>query len=172
MHNIKPYLPELFTPPGGNLLYVGARPDAHSWLSELYEVGHKISLLEVWPENAKAMRSDNRIRQVITGDVRNVVTALVLFIGIFDIVFWWHGPEHLAREEIGYILGQLECCASRLIVCACPWGVYPQGVHAGNPYETHLSYLYPESFLQLGYEVRTDGEADKAGSEIVAWKWK
>jgi hypothetical protein len=165
MHDIRPYLPELFTKPG-SLLYIGARPDAHSWLPELFLAGHSLTVLEVWPENTEGLRGDPRISRLIQGDVREIDTLPLTF----DMIFWWHGPEHLSYDEIGPTLARLEAKALRLVALACPYGYYPQGAHKGNPYEEHKTYLYPEQFTDWGYEVRTDGQEDEAGSEIVAWK--
>lgn len=165
MHDIRPYLPELFNQPG-TLLYIGARPDAHSWLPELAAAGNEITVLEIWPENVEGLKGDTRISRVIQGDVRWVEE----FPKPFDYVFWWHGPEHLPSYEIQPTLRELEKQARRLVALACPWGLYPQGTHKGNPYEEHKTTLYPEAFTNLGYEVRMDGKVDEAGSEIVAWK--
>ena len=165
MHDIRPFLSRLFSQPG-SLLYIGARPDAHSWLPELHQAGHTITVLEIWPENAAGLKDDTRISHLIEGDVREVGELP----DQFDYIFWWHGPEHLAQEELAQVLPVLESKASRLIALACPWGYYPQGSHNGNFHETHLAYLYPSDFKELGYQVRLDGNPDQAGSEIVAWK--
>lgn len=165
MHDIRPFLPRLFSDPG-SLLYIGARPDAHAWLPELYEAGHTITVLEIWPENIEGLRDDSRISRLIEGDARQASQIP----DNFDYIFWWHGPEHLEMEEMRQVLTVLEQKAAKLIALACPWGYYPQGAHKGNIHETHLNYLYPSDFKELGYRVRTDGGADWAGSEIVAWK--
>lgn len=168
MHDIRPYLPKLFAEPG-TLLYIGARPDACAWLTELAEAGHQITLLEIWEMNAKAMHGDKRItnNHIIVGDVRQVDRMS----GHWDYIFWWHGPEHLAKDEIEPTLKALEAKARKLVIYACPWGVYEQAAHQGNSNETHLSYLYPGDLEGWGYEARVDGKADEAGSEIVGWKW-
>lgn len=165
MHDIRPYLPELFTDPG-TLLYIGARPDAHSWLPELAQAGHTITVLEIWPENLEGLKGDSRITRLILGDVREVDQ---LIFGGFDYIFWWHGPEHLEKEQILPTLEKLEGKTRKLVALACPYGVYPQGEHKGNVHETHRCYLYPKDFHSWGYETATDGEPNQAGSEIVAW---
>lgn len=166
MHDIRPFIPELFLMPG-TLLYIGAREDAHSWLDELHKAGHSITVLEVWQPNLEKLATDERITNLVLGDVRE---AYNIFAGNFDYVFWWHGPEHLKEAEIYQALVDLESKTNRLIALACPYGIYYQGAHEGNPYVTHQSTLYPMFFRGLGYSVKTDGEQDIAGSEIVAWK--
>jgi hypothetical protein len=167
MHDIRPYLPELFNAPG-YLLYIGARPDAHSWLDELAQAGHTISVLEIWPDNAAGLMDDPRVAEVMIGDVRQL--KAVHMEGAFDYVLWWHGPEHVNREEAAGVLNELERLAARTVAVACPWGIYPQGAHDGNPHETHRWSVYPADLAALGYETATDGQADTPGSEVVGWK--
>jgi hypothetical protein len=175
MHDIHPYLPELFQDPG-SLLYIGARPDACAWLNELYLAGNKIRVLEVWPENAIRLRGDIRIISIYCGDVRNfefyIPTLPPDQLLPHDYTFWWHGPEHLFENEIIATLEILEKYTKKTIALACPWGIYPQGTHEGNPYEEHKTTLYPDFFIDLGYQVATDGEANRPGSEIMGWKQK
>lgn len=165
MHDIRPFIPQLFNNPG-MLLYIGARPDAHSWLDELIEAGHTVSILEVWEPNVIEMHGLYDI-PITLGSVLEIDE---IYINPFDYIFWWHGPEHLNIDEIPAILPVLEERTRRLIALACPYGLYPQGAHEGNPYEEHKTTLYPEFFAQRGYEVKTDGLPDEPGSEIVAWK--
>lgn len=166
MHDIKPFLPELFDEPG-SLLYIGARVDAHSWLEELYKAGNQITVLEVWQGNLDKLMSDWRIKNLVLG---SVVDVNDLFVGKFDYVFWWHGPEHLEQNDLLTTLQNLESKTIKTLALASPWGWYPQGEFNGNPYERHQSTLYPKFFELLGYKIQTDGQADKVGSEIVAWK--
>lgn len=168
MHDIRPYFSEPFTQPG-SLLYIGARPDAHSWLDELAEAGNSINILEIWEDNVIGLTRAGygNKASINIGDVRKVDE---IYIQKFDYIFWWHGPEHVFLDEIYTTLERLEARARRLVAVACPWGLYPQGAHKGNPHEEHKTTLYPESFTKLGYEVATDGRENEAGSEIVAWK--
>ena len=176
MHDIRPYLPELFNEPG-TLLYIGARADAHSWLDELIEAGNEVYVLEVWEPNVQGLiRSDLKIRDIFLGNVKDIDDSdawiSASFYGKFDYIFYWHGPEHLEAQEIAQTLDKLFEKTNKTLAIACPYGKYHQGAHTGNPYETHKSTLYPDFFKRLGFTVATDGEADKAGSEIVAWKIK
>lgn len=165
MHDIRPFLPELFDNPG-SLVYIGARADAHSWLDELIEAGHQVIVVEIWPANIDSLAdylASGKIVQLLKGDVRAIV-------GLFDYIIWWHGPEHLPEQDIKPTLERLERMTRRTLALACPWGIYPQGTHEGNPNEEHKTTLYPDYFEQLGYSIKTDGQPDIAGSEIVAWK--
>lgn len=167
MHDIRPILPELFEQPG-NLLYIGARADAHSWLEEFREAGNQVAILEIWHDNVKGLQEIFQDTIILTGSVRDVLKLTADM--TFDYIVWWHGPEHLEMNDAMIALAHLESKAQKMVALACPYGWYPQSSHAGNPYETHLSTLYPHFFQLMGYEVKTDGPADKPGSEIVAWK--
>jgi hypothetical protein len=90
--------------------------------------------------------------------------------GLYDHVWWWHGPEHVDRDEFPRVLGALEAAARRSVAVASPWGRYDQGPHMGNPHERHLWSVYEADFTAVGLEVRTDGEADQPGSEVVGWR--
>ena len=159
MHDIRPYLPQLFDEPG-TMLYIGARFDAHSWLDIFVTAGHDVTILEIWKPNVKKLIDYD----VILGDVRTTE------LNNYDYVIWWHGPEHIKQDELKSTLDKLEQITNKILAVACPYGLYPQGCHNGNPYETHLSTIYPETLIDLGFEIATDGERDTEGSEIVAWK--
>lgn len=162
MHDVRPFLPAPFGEPG-SLLYVGYRPDACSWLQELHDAGNEVSVLEAWKPNADAATHDLRIKNCLWGDVREELPFS------YDYVWWWHGPEHVGKDEFPRVLGRLLARTGRLLACAAPWGVYEQGAHAGNPHERHLWSVYEADFQAAGLETRTDGAMDQPGSEIVGW---
>jgi len=167
VHDIRLYVPELFNEKG-TLLYIGARKDAHSWLDELYQAEQKITILEIWPQNIDFLINDHRIQKIIKGDVRKIKEISKR--NKYDYVFWWHGPEHINKEELSKTIMQLEEITNKTIAMASSWGIYIQGPHKGNPYEEHLSHLSIEDFSLLGYNTATDGLQNEPGSEIVAWK--
>src|SRR3990167_8473140 len=150
MHDIRPYLPELFTYPG-SLLYIGARVDAHSWLDELHKAEHWITIIEIWQGNIDSLISKfgpYGKTKIVAGDTRHFEDNPALS-KAFDYIFWWHGPESLKTDEIKTVLATLESRTRRTIALACAWGIYPQGAHEGNPYEVHQATLYPEFFTEL-----------------------
>lgn len=165
LKQLKQYVPYLFRP--GSILNVGANQIRFDLLPELHQAGREITLLEAWPENVKHWAGDKRLAQTVEGDVRELDK---LRVGTFDVVLWWHGPEHIKREELLPTIAKLEAAAEGLVVLGCPWGIYPQGPFRGNPYDAHQASLYPEDFEALGYRTATIGEADRHGS-LMAWKW-
>lgn len=165
LKQLKHYIPYLFRT--GSILNVGANQIRFDLLPELHQIGREITLLEAWPENVKHWASDPRLAATVEGDVRELDK---LKLGTFDVVLWWHGPEHIEREELAGTLAKLEAAAEGLVVLGCPWGVYKQGPFMGNPYDEHRASLYVRDFEALGYRVATLGEADKQGS-LLAWKY-
>jgi hypothetical protein len=166
MHDIRPFIIEPFKNPG-SLLYVGARADAHSWLPELLDAGNLVTILEIWEPNVIGLMDSpiySRLHRLIQGNIQDFERHE------FDYIWWWHGPEHISQEQIPSTLLKLEDMAYKMIVLACPFGVYNQGTYKGNPFEEHKCHLTPDFFINLGCSVETDGIQDSPGSEIVAWK--
>ena len=91
-------------------------------------------------------------------------------LGRFDVVFFWHGPEHLQQHQISPTLEKLERVCNHLVVCGMPFGFYEQGPEYGNPFETHQSHIYPPFLEGLGYKTETLGNRDQMGANITAWK--
>jgi len=162
---LKANIPYLFR--RGTLLNVGANRVRFDLLPELHQAGREITLLEVWPDNANHWQGDKRLAKVVQGDVRRLDK---LGLPTFDTVLWWHGPEHIEREELAQTVARLEALAEGLVVLGCPWGRYPQGEFMGNPHDAHRASLYPQDFERLGYRVATLGQADNQGS-LVCWKY-
>jgi hypothetical protein len=52
-----------------------------------------------------------------------------------------------------------------------PFGKYIQGAEYGNPFEEHLSDIYPNFLHKIGYQTETIGKQDEKGSNITAWKY-
>ena len=161
---VRKHLPGLFTYPGV-MLYVGANPIRCHLANEFNGVGWHLELLEVWRPNLDHYSSAGPFHDLTLGDIREIETLT------HDALFWWHGPEHIGKDEIPALLKRLEEMVP-VVVLGCPWGKYDQGAEYGNPFEEHRATLYPVDFLDWGYEVATCGEADTGDglSHILAWK--
>lgn len=71
-----------------------------------------------------------------------------------DCIMFWHGPEHLYKQEFLDILPKLEE-KYKILIFGMPWGEEPQGEAYGNPHEKHISAWDILEWKQLGYEVIT-----------------
>lgn len=160
-------VPELYRG-SKKVLYVGANRMRSDGLSLLKSFGHEITLLEIFPSNAEFYMNDERLEHVITGDVREI-DSLDLPYNRFDVVFWWHGPEHIDRDDFKPTVEKLENIAD-LIVLATPWGYYRNPPSYGNKNEEHRWRCLIGDFKSLGYSVVTQGEKDAVGSHLLAWR--
>lgn len=162
---LREHLPELFCPGEGDLLYVGAnqlRPPHHA--RTLREHGWNLHLLETFLGNVKH-HFGNAIFDTLTwGDVRTARFPC----DSFDIAFWWHGCEHVPREDVAKALANLEQAATWLVVLGCPHGPSPQGPEYGNEQETHRWDVYPDDLRNYGYEVIAYEPIGR--KHLLAWK--
>ena len=160
-------IPGLWQP--GRLLYVGASAlNVPAFAHELRQAGHEITLLEIWPQNVRYYEiQGSSFRYVLSGDVRSFDFAHLPH-ARYDVAVWWHGPEHVARDEVEPALARLEAVAD-LVVVACPFGERAQEPGLANPYQDHQCALYPADFRALGYQAQTIGERDNHG-QLMAWK--
>ncbi len=163
-------VPELLAPSDTKrtCLYVGAWPDGCALIPELREAGYKITILEIWPayvEAVKEMLVDDE--EIILGDARTWRADHA-----YDLVMWWHGPEHARLEDREETLKRLVGWASGCCVVAGPWGLYGQEPIHGNPHQEHVSQLTHKWFADRGWTVATYGTPNMPGGEVVAWKTK
>ena len=166
LKQLRRFVPEAFAK--GTALYVGAWPTRTQFLPDLMAAGRQVTILEIWPAYADHFRGRPEL-EVVCGDVR-AVSSLELPQAVYDLAFWWHGPEHVRLDELGGALAGLEQRA-RMVVIGCPWGVSPQRVLDDNPNQRHLATLYPRDFAALGYRVDAIGKLNGGSrSSLVAVK--
>lgn len=151
-----------------SVLYIGASPARQILAKEFRDHGAHIDLVEVWPPNVEALSKTHTavFDNFILGDVRRLGEVIKKQ---YDVVVWWHGPEHVTKEEFEPTLQSLRQFATRLVVTACPHGDFPQGEYGGNKFETHYLALTPEDFHRLGWYAISFGERDDRWSWVMAW---
>jgi len=131
----------------GTMLYIGAwYPQGMDGLDDFKKAGYDILILEVFEKSALEVRSLGW--KVKLGDVRKA--REIFKEERFDVVVWWHGPEHVDVKDLPSALEDLKTLAKRLLVVGCPRGKSVQGVFDGNPYEKHVSTLVREDLIKLG----------------------
>lgn len=164
MEQVMRCLPNLFQSTG-TCLYIGAECDSIFLLPELWASKYKVTLLEAWGPNCLKYKNHPMIDGVINCTIQSF--------GVkhrWDLTVWWHGPEHIKKEDLAPTIFNIESLTGRLILLACPWGRYEEGEMHGNPFEVHRASLYEEDFRSLGYDVDVIGEKDVPGSNLMAWK--
>ena len=151
-----------------SVLYIGARSDRFDYGEDFRDAGYEIIILEIFKTNVRYLRTIKWVRWVICGDARRLTYSCLRH---HDIIFWWHGPEHIKDYEIPVTVMNLEKYAKVAVVLGCPWGYFRQGAIHGNEYEEHVSSNDYQIFEQLGYTVECLGKKDERGSNITAVKY-
>jgi hypothetical protein len=149
-----------------SVLYIGAHKERSQILEEFLKNNYKITLLEVFKPNVDYWKSSGLIDEVVEGDVRTFDSDKK-----FDVVFWWHGPEHIKEGELLPTLSRIEEIAEKMVVLGCPWGECDQGVSYGNEFETHHTIFNEGYFEKLGYKTDYLGRRDLRLSNICAVKY-
>jgi hypothetical protein len=153
-------------------LYVGAYVPGGIELFQLFQItGSRIHILEIHPPYVEDLEKADLVQvdRVVCGDVAHVRTLFTR--GEFSSAVWWHGPEHVAGEDLQGILQDLEYVTRHLVVLGTPFGDFPQDELDGNYHQKHLNAIYPMDLQKYGYHTETIGEPDVVGSHILAWRW-
>lgn len=125
-----------------------------------------VDLLEVWPANIEGLKGEPPFRKLILGNGKTVADHVDQK---YDLIFWWHGPEHIYDHEIASAVESMKRVCSKYIVFGCPWGVYEQDAVYGNPYEEHKSHLDPEFYEKLGFVTATVSQRNHKLGNITSW---
>jgi len=152
---------------GDTVLYIGAKGERIDFGKEFSKCGDEITIVEAFRENVLACRRMQFVSKVIHSDIRSFQPGKEKW----DIVFWWHGPEHVYKSQIESSLSHIERMANKSVVLGCPWGVYGQGAVGGNEFEEHKATIFPKDFERLGYTVEALGKENELGSNITAVKY-
>ena len=129
--------------------------------------GYEISILEIYKPNVEYFKNNSRFAEVIEGDVKEFNSNKK-----YDVVFWWHGPEHIEESRLKDTLEKLESIAGHMVVLGCPWGDVSQGKgYEYNPNEEHINFIKTGCFENLKYTAVYFGLENSDGSNITAVKY-
>ena len=121
----------------------------HWWIKicEANNIDWKI--LEIYEPNVKnALDGGCPPEKIILGSIMDVDKYPNV-----DCMFFWHGPEHIKKQEYIDRLPEIEKKVNKLVIFGMPLGHEPQGAAYGNPHEVHVSDWYPKDWEELGYSV-------------------
>ncbi len=138
------------------------------WIDICKANGIDWHILELFPanvENFKKHAPEEDHHRITLGNIKDIAT---LFPHKFDIIFHWHGPEHLTKESYIALLPDLIETTAKLLILGCPNGHEEQGMAYGNPHEEHISFWTADEFHGLGFS--TDIVSDKSVGHITAYK--
>jgi len=152
--SLKRLAPDLFK--YKTVLNVGARTSRFDYGQEFREAGYDITVLEPFGPNVQYLHTLPWVHEVVQGDVRDL-RVFKEKEQKFDVVFWWHGPEHVVEEDLRGVLLEIDKICNHLVVLGCPWGHYPQGHIHNNPWEEHIGHYAHYVFEEFGYDVECLG---------------
>jgi hypothetical protein len=148
-------------------LYVGAHPGKGcSFWDEIRRAGCRMTVVEVYEKNVRDLECEMMDGEtIIHADIRDWIPPEK-----YDLVMWWHGPEHTTQDEAEMVIIKLWSVTAGWLVCGAPWGNMPQDEAYGNPAEKHLWDVEPEFFRDLGMETQTFPPHNELGGQVVAWR--
>lgn len=156
-----------------NVLYVGAHPKRFQLYDRLHAANLQITVLEIWPAYVEGLKKSKfSVDEIIQGDIRTIIKNLNR---VFDLIIWWHGPEHVSEIEADTLLNpnsNFHQLWSRALLLGAPLGTYKQGAYEGNPHQAHQWVTKPEWFQERGYNVTTVGTPKISRSGLIAWRVK
>lgn len=148
------------------LLYVGGhlRYGRNLQMSAYFrKAGYVIDVIEIFPDNIAQLANIQWIKRLIEGDIRLFDPFMV-----YDVVVFWHGPEHLGKDEVPALLDRMKRY-SNAIIFATPNGRFEQGPEYGNPAESHASIWYMEDFTRMDMVASAIGNPDEENGNIIAY---
>ena len=158
-------VPDLFSGKYKSVLYVGAKERRFHFGEDFKQAGFKITIVEVFEKDAENLKKIDWVKEVICCDITTFNTYKK-----YDVIFWWHGPEHIEEFRLPETIKRIEGFCNNVVILGCPWGMYKQGAVGGNENEIHLSHYDHASFEKIGYEVECLGIQNAKGSNITAVK--
>jgi hypothetical protein len=120
-----------------------------------------VTVLEADSKHYEIVRKNDWLCEVIQGDILNFS-----FNKRYDVIYWWHGPEHVYLNELDKALTKIENNA-RFIVLGCPWGIN-KNKYLG--YQEHKSHLLPNFFHNRGYKTECIRKPNVVWSHITSVK--
>jgi hypothetical protein len=135
---------------GKTALYVGAMPTRQDFLDALIAWGWKVTIIEQFAPYLPELRQIEGVEDVLCGLIQDYIGPT------FDMVFWWHGPEHMGYTAAGELLRKL-ATEHGLVVTGCPRGHTGSGDSDGNELNRHISAWQVSCFEALGYRANVTG---------------
>ena len=147
----------------GRMLYVGSALRMPTDYLKIKKMARRIDCLEIWPPTVEVLKARKLYHSVICGDIADYEIS-----EWYDIVVWWHGPEHMEMDRARKTIIRLRETAP-IVWLATPWGDDPQGGIFDNPFNAHKSAWRPKEFEECGYRTAVCGIENGHGSQCVAW---
>lgn len=123
-------------------------PRSHWWIKICYENKVDWQITEIFePSVTEAIDHGCPAGRIWVGNILETETY-----PNSDLLIFWHGPEHILKEEFLAKLPEIEKKANKLIIFGMPDGFEPQGATKGNEWQNHISGWTVSEWHELGYE--------------------
>lgn len=164
-------IPDLFD--YRTLLYIGANAKFHRLVPTFCLAGYTVDVVEPFGPYIEELQRLNTkakyFRRIVQGDARALNAAAGLD-AQYDVVLWWHGPEHVDQVEVSPILTQMASRARKLAVIGAPHGRMDQEAIDGNEQQRHRWNCMPAAFELSGWTVSTLWPKPHLQSHLIAWR--
>jgi len=163
-------------PKGKRVLTIGERmPDFK--IIEASKQEWSITVIEASRKNIQNIMSNPYIRdtigdsskwKLICADIRNISSfENQLDLKSFDIVWWFHGIEHLEKEE-GIKIFEFIKKNCKILMMSLPHGTHiqPSELVISNVYEEHKSEWLPEEFIKYTDAIYITGKENKGSIDL------
>lgn len=150
---------------GKTMLYVGANRYRAYLFNMFRGFGYEIDILEIFHENVEIIKKSGRwdFNEIIEGDIRKIKQ-----LKDYDVICWWHGPEHVEKEEFLNLVEVFDKKFDIIIVGGPLNDTIGQGPEYGNVHETHLWVIQLEDLVNVGFD--TVVVKRKNTDHVTAWK--
>jgi len=139
------------------------------WPRILKVLGAKnITYLELF--DGYISKFSNREYKIVKGDVKKIDEYFEK--NKFDIVCWFHGPEHIKQKEMPQTFSKIKGLVSKGLVSICPFGsYYADAGTEENVYELHLQpdMVVSDFDSVVGLDFFSVGEKDTADAVIIGY---
>ncbi len=124
-------------------------PRVHWWIHICEENNIDWKILEIFKGNVdNAIKKGCPANKIFLGDILNTE----IYENV-DCLLFWHGPEHIVKDNFIKALPGIEKKVNKLIIFGMPLGYEPQDIVYGNTHEIHVSEWQPNDWKNLGYDV-------------------
>jgi SAM-dependent methyltransferase len=126
-------------------------PDTSVRFAGSLNINPEFTHLEIFERNYENGKRQYPTHKFVNGDVRNIRNLIQ---DKFDLIVWWHGPEHIYENELVPTIINIESLLNDggVVILGSPDGFQEQHNDDGNEHNDHFSGPDSEFYESLGYE--------------------
>jgi len=130
-------------------------PDMSIRIAQSLGINPEFTYLEIFESNYERGKLQCPEHKFVHGDVRNIKNLIQ---DKFDLIVWWHGPEHIYEHELVETISNIESLLNDggAIILGSPDGWLEQHNDDGNEHNDHFSGPDTAFYESLHYEVHRE----------------